>query len=105
MTAKKPPRVLYHWSPIANRASIEKLGLSPGFKSNSIDWCAPYVCYGDSPLRAFNLVLMTDVVLDLWTVETEGFKFKQANHYPGYGFQEWRSKDIIPAFWTAVRNV
>ena len=104
MTAKKPPRVLYHWSPMVNRESIKRLGLMPGLRSNTIEWNAPYVCYGDSPLRALNLVLLDDVMLDLWCVETAGFKFKQDNPWIDGVFQEWRSKDTIPALWIAMRG-
>jgi hypothetical protein len=105
MTAKKPPRVLYHWSPIFNRASIEKEGLRPGSVANLAEWVAPYVCYGDSPLRALNLVLINDTPLDLWCVETAGFKFRQANpHHGTRDFQEWRSPDAVPAYWIAMRG-
>lgn len=104
MTAKKAPRVLYHWSPIVNRSSIERHGLRPGSPANLADWVAPHICYGISPLKALNLVLINDTPLDLWTVETEGFKFREANRHPDGFFMEWRSTDTVPAYWTAMRG-
>jgi len=51
----KHPFVLYHWSHIARRKSILKHGLVPGKKSRCGLWRPPYVCYADTPQRAWLL--------------------------------------------------
>ena len=47
--------VLYHWSPTANRPSIERVGLKPGSKSLQGGWKPPYVCFSDEPYLAWLL--------------------------------------------------
>lgn len=47
--------VLYHWSPTANRRSIQRNGLMPGKLSLSGDWRPPYVALADEPLLAWFL--------------------------------------------------
>jgi len=93
------PAVLYHWSPSSNRSSIQRDGLRPGSPSNAFpEWSAPHVCYGDTPSAALGLTLL-DVPLDLWMVHTPGHDFTCANEG-----REWRSSDIIPAWYVATRE-
>jgi hypothetical protein len=47
--------VLYHWSPTANRRSIERLGLTPGRKTLQGDWRPPYIAFSDEPRLAWFL--------------------------------------------------
>lgn len=46
---------LYHWSPISNRAKINRFGLRPGVRSLQGDWRPPYVCFSDDPWLAWVL--------------------------------------------------
>jgi len=94
-----PPTLLYHWSPVANRASIEREGLRPGSPSNTFpEWSAPHVCYGETPPAALGLTLL-DVALDLWMIRTEGHAFTRANDD-----QEWRSVDAVRAWYVGTRG-
>ena len=46
--------MLYHWSPVARRASILRHGLCPRKKSWSIDqWRPPYLCFSRTPSMAW----------------------------------------------------
>lgn len=47
---------LYHWSPTARRKQIIRYGLRPGSVSSCRLWKPPYVCFADSPLRAWSLI-------------------------------------------------
>ena len=47
--------VLYHWSPTANRNSINRLGLVPGRKTLQGLWRPPYVAFADDPKLAWYL--------------------------------------------------
>lgn len=47
--------ILYHWSPVSNRQSIRKNGLTVGKKSLQGDWRPPYVCFSDDPQLAWVL--------------------------------------------------
>lgn len=50
-----PDLILYHWSPTANRNSINKVGLDIGKRSLQKDWKPPYVCFSDDPQLAWTL--------------------------------------------------
>lgn len=47
---------LYHWSPAERRKQIVKYGLRPGSVSSDRLWRPPYVCFADSPYRAWLLI-------------------------------------------------
>lgn len=54
----KRPFLLYHWSPVERRNSILKKGLRISQKPEAScleDWCAPYICFSDSPSLAWAL--------------------------------------------------
>lgn len=61
--------VLYHWSPTANRKSINRVGLDIGKRSLQGMWRPPYVCFSDDPYLAWVLSgrLWPEIKLwDLW---------------------------------------
>ena len=47
--------ILFHWSPVARRKSIDRWGLRPGSKSMCGRWKPPYVCFSRSPSMAWGL--------------------------------------------------
>lgn len=47
--------ILYHWSPTANRPSINKYGLRTHRRTLQGDWRPPYVCFSDDPFLAWVL--------------------------------------------------
>jgi len=61
------PELLWHWSPRANRASIEEHGLIPGNLSNDGDWHPPHVCLARDAKTALALC-HGKPPLDLWLV-------------------------------------
>lgn len=70
----KSDRILYHWSPTKNRASINKYGLDVGRKTLQGDWRPPYVCFSDDPYLAWVLSgrMWPDIKQwDLWMLNVE----------------------------------
>jgi hypothetical protein len=51
----EPDLFLYHWSPTANRASINRIGLDIGRRTLQGEWRPPYVCFSDDPVLAWGL--------------------------------------------------
>lgn len=47
--------ILFHWSPVERRASIQRRGLVPGSWSTDRLWKPPYVCLSSSPSLAWGL--------------------------------------------------
>ncbi len=78
MPVPKPPeleRIGYHWSPTANRHSIQRLGLVPGRRTlQGTGFRAPYVCLSPDPSLAWVLSgqMFEDVASwDLWQVHLD----------------------------------
>lgn len=93
------PSVLYHWSPVRNRISIQREGLRPGSPSNVFpEWSSPHVCYGETPSAALGLTLI-DQPLDLWMVHADRHTFAPANEG-----REWRSVGPVEAWFVATRE-
>lgn len=46
---------LYHWSPTGRRKQIIRRGLVPHSRPVQGTWRAPYVCFHDTPARAWAL--------------------------------------------------
>lgn len=78
-----PDRIFYHWSPTKNRASIERLGLTPGrLTLQGTGWRPPFVAFSDDPVRAWDLSgsMFTEYpAWDLWAVNVE-----QQTSFEGY---------------------
>jgi hypothetical protein len=74
--------VLYHWSPTANRASINKVGLDVGKRSLQGDWRPPYVCFSDEPWVAWCLSGAMWPEVDSWDLWMCYERFQTSfNHY------------------------
>jgi hypothetical protein len=87
MTARKPPRALFHWSPTERRDGITRRGLLPGQpRSTHVgpledpDYRAPFVCLAEDPAWAWELsgIHRPDVESwDLWQVHlADGHKLR-----------------------------
>lgn len=89
-----PP--LFHWAPTARRASIERIGLVPGRRSNTLpQFRPPYVCLGTDPRSAWSLsgAMCPEITAwDLWQVSlADGHDVRQRDDEP----REWRVYDRI----------
>lgn len=47
--------LLFHWSPVTNRDSINRIGLVPYKRTLQGEWRPPYVCFSDDPILAWVL--------------------------------------------------
>lgn len=82
--------LLYHWSPRANRESIETHGLLPGQRANDGDWNPPHVCLADTADQALTLCHGSGP-LDLWVVErADCADLTRVD-------SEWRTREPAPA--------
>lgn len=109
MSARRP-FPLYHWSPVARRASILRHGLRPGSLSRCGQWKPPYICLSDSPSRGWGLSGAMDDAFDqwdLWMVWSNAAGRLRRRKDGGKVVIEYRAFDPIPkrhVWWVGSRG-
>ena len=98
----RKPFLLFHWSPVSRRKSIERQGLRTGkpHAAHSEGWQADYLCFAASPSLAWGLsakAINRPGDWDLWMTWSNGFeKPLKRVRWEGLEVKEYRTKENVP---------
>jgi len=99
------PFLLYHWSPVSRRKSIQRHGLCPGKKSRDGSWRPPYLCFSRFPTVAWGVSATHSGKRgrwDLWCVWSHQVgEYMTRNVNGKWWTREYRSFQRVPmsALW------